>query len=114
VIAFDAHVVKWSLDDNPLPHMARHHIKESSFYGVNTWTVDLVIKLPPKGDDTGLKVNFVGTKEAVQWPAKKSLKDSERGADLWLLEEIHGWLDLQTEGSVDALLFGTLGGVTVV
>lgn len=94
--------------------MARHHIKESSFYGVNTWTIDLVIKLPPGGDETGLKVNFVGTKEAVQWPAKKSLTGSERGADLWLLEEIHGWLELQTGGAVDALLFGTLGGVSVV
>ena len=37
-VAFDAHVLKWDLDDNPPDEYARHHIKEGSFYGHDTWT----------------------------------------------------------------------------
>jgi len=114
VIAFDAHVLKWSLDDNPPPQLARHHIKEASFYGVNTWTFDLVIKLPDEDPKAGLKVNFVGTKENTQWPAKKSLKATGQGEGLQLLEDIHSWLESHSDDSIDALLFGTVGGVAVV
>ncbi|KAF8521632.1 hypothetical protein BU17DRAFT_45701 [Hysterangium stoloniferum] len=114
VIAFDAHVLKWSLDDNPPPQFARHHIKEASFYGVNTWTVDLVMKLPDGDPEAGLKVHFVGTKESTQWPAKKSLKATGQGEGLQLLEDIHSWLKSHSDDSIDALLFGTVGGVTVV
>ncbi|KIJ43580.1 hypothetical protein M422DRAFT_229023 [Sphaerobolus stellatus SS14] len=120
VVAFDAHVLSWSLDNNPPTDFARHHIKEASFYGVNTWSVDIVIKLP-EGEDqhAGLKVNFVGTKEAVQWPSKK--KANELGLikgtdqqDLKFLEEIHAWLEKREDDSVDALLFGTVGGVVII
>ena len=52
----------------------RHHVKEASFYGVDTWSVDLLLQLPKDGSGAGLRVNFVGTKEAVQWPAKKALE----------------------------------------
>ncbi|KAF8576245.1 hypothetical protein K439DRAFT_1640647 [Ramaria rubella] len=114
VIAFDAHVLKWSLDDNPPDQLARHHIKEASFYGVNTWTIDLLIKLPAEGAPKGLKVNFVGTKEAIQWPAKKASKGSDGSTGLQLLEEIHDWLEVKSGGAIDALLFGTAGGVATV
>ena len=39
-VAFDAHVLKWSLDNNPPDEYARHHIKEASIYGHNVWTAD--------------------------------------------------------------------------
>lgn len=107
-------MLRWSLDDNPPPHFVRHHVKEASFYGVDTWSIDLLIRLPEDDSDAGLRVNFVGTKEAVQWPAKRALPDSERCPELRMLEQIHEWLDRQRGGAVDALLFGTVGGITVV
>jgi hypothetical protein len=36
VIAIDAHVLKWTLDDNPPNELAQHHINEASFYGPKT------------------------------------------------------------------------------
>ena len=80
----------------------------------------MVIKLPPSNESyEGLKVNFVGTKEAVQWPAKQKalLKGEVKGndiGDLKLLEDIHVWLEKKNRDSIDALLFGTVGGVVVV
>jgi len=56
VIAFDAHVLKWTLNDNPPDEFARHHIKEASFYGQDTWTVDLTIKHPLSG---ALDVDYI-------------------------------------------------------
>ena len=46
MIAFDAQVIEWELDDYPPTEFARHHIKEASFYGREAWTLDLTIKLP--------------------------------------------------------------------
>src|SRR5882724_9004288 len=45
---------------------------------------------------------------------RRHLKDSDRCPELRMLVQIHEWLDRQSGGSVDALLFGTVGGVTVV
>jgi hypothetical protein len=50
VVAFDAHVLRWMLDENPPDEYARHHIKKASFYGIEDWTVDLVVKVPEVGD----------------------------------------------------------------
>jgi hypothetical protein len=83
VIAFDAHVLAWNLDDNPPDEFVRHHIKEASFYGTNVYAVDLVIKIPvragaaavPSTDREGrLLVNFIGLQENGMWPGKKSVK----------------------------------------
>jgi hypothetical protein len=114
VIAFDAHVLKWTLDDRPPDELARHHIKEASFYGTDTWTVDLVIKhssLAP-----GMAVNYIGIQEKGMWPAKSREKDTEGGHRLamTLFEEFDEWLDKKTGGTVDALLLGCVGGITVV
>lgn len=117
VIAFDAHVLKWSLDNNPPDHLARHHVKEASFYGTDVWNLDLVIKIPQEEDMGGkLKVNFIGTKESVQWPAKKGklIEHEDDRQDLALLENIHTWIKHRTGDSVDAMLFGTLGGIAYV
>jgi hypothetical protein len=114
VVAFDAHVLKWTLDDNPPNEHVRHHIKEGSFYGTDTWTVDLVIKHTPSSP--GLRVNYVGIQEKGMWPGKKSEKDTEGGHRLAmaLFEELDDWLDKKTRGTVDALLLGCVGGVSVV
>ncbi|TFK64946.1 hypothetical protein BDN72DRAFT_846164 [Pluteus cervinus] len=161
VIAFDAHVLEWSLDDNPPDEYARHHIKEASFYGVDSYEVNLVIKDPPSSEGSesqpeGLKINFVGLEERGIWPAKKALLYAEQsdnvhdagasgsssnnnkggaghavvipkqgqvvnegkkprdGVALRFFEELDGWLEVRTGGTVDALLMGCVAGVTVV
>ncbi|TFK34083.1 hypothetical protein BDQ12DRAFT_690347, partial [Crucibulum laeve] len=112
VIAFDAHVLKWSLDDNPPDEHARHHVKEASFYGSDVWSLDLVIKLPENPAESGLSVNFIGLQEKGMWPGKKFVKE-EGGVAMKLFEQLDGWLDEKTGGTVDALLLGCVAGVTV-
>ena len=125
-IALDAHVLKWSLDDNPPDEFARHRIKEASFYGHDTYSFDVVVKVPPPPPGTaeaaagagavargGILVNFVGLQEKGVWPAKKAVK-AYGGAAMELFEELDGWLDEKTGGTVDALLMGCVGGVTVI
>lgn len=105
VIAFDAHVLRWTLDDSPPDEYARHHIKEGSFYGVDTWTVDLVIRIPSPGivastldsdkipsakERAQLKVNFMGVQETAMWPGKShripSTSSSESCSDPYVAE----------------------------
>ncbi|KAJ8519321.1 hypothetical protein ONZ45_g3731 [Pleurotus djamor] len=123
VVAFDAHVLRWTLDGNPPDEYARHHIKEASFYGIDTWSVDLVIKIPtaaslsssssssspyypPPREDGTLKVDFIGIQEKGMWPGKKSVK-AQGGAAMVLFEELDGWLEKETGGRVDATLLGS-------
>lgn len=116
MIAFDAHVLEWSLDNNPPDHHARHFIKEASFYGVDSYTVDMVIKLPnsnPDSDsDSGDKVfvNWVGLEEQGMWPAKKGIKDIA-GLSMQLFEKMDPWIEEKMSGKVDALLMGCVAGV---
>ncbi|KAF8201539.1 hypothetical protein BJ912DRAFT_1019472 [Pholiota molesta] len=115
VIAFDAHVLKWSLDDNPPDEHVRHHIKEASFYGHDTYSFDMVIKVPEGAskEDTGIPVNFIGLQEKGIWPAKKAVK-AQGGLAMQLFELLDAWLEKKTDGKVDALLLGCVGGVTVI
>ncbi|KAI0741328.1 hypothetical protein C8Q80DRAFT_1221427 [Daedaleopsis nitida] len=112
-VAFDAHVLTWTLDNSPPDEYARHHIKEGSFYGYNTWSVDMVIKLQPEADENKLKVNFMGIHEKAMWPAKRAEK-ALGGRAMKLFEEFDGWLERETGGTVDALLLGCVGGVADV
>ena len=114
-IAFDAHVLNWTLDNNPPDEYARHHIKEASFYGEDTWSVDLVLDL--RGDEQlareGLKVNFVGIKETAMWPGKKGEKE-KGGEAMKLFENLDGWIEREMQGTVDMTLLGCVGGVVVI
>ncbi|KAI0794351.1 hypothetical protein C8Q74DRAFT_1365816 [Fomes fomentarius] len=112
-VAFDAHVLKWTLDDNPPDEYARHHIKEASFYNHNTWSVDLVTKLQPGLEDGKVKVNFMGINEKAMWPGKKAEK-ALGGRSMQLFEEFDAWIEREKGGTVDALLLGCVGGVSVV
>ncbi|OJT03270.1 hypothetical protein TRAPUB_6137 [Trametes pubescens] len=116
-IAFDAHVLQWTLDNNPPDEFARHHIKEGSFYGYDTWTVDLVTKLRPDAPgapaDGSVKVNFVGIHEKAMWPGKKAEK-ALGGRAMALFEEFDGWLERETGGTVDAMFLGCVAGVAVI
>ncbi|KII83063.1 hypothetical protein PLICRDRAFT_180757 [Plicaturopsis crispa FD-325 SS-3] len=112
VIAFDAHVLKWTLDDNPPAEYARHHIKEASFYGIDTWSVDLVLQLPASGSPA-LAVNYVGVQEQGMWPAKKAEKEGG-GQAMALFEDFDAWLEEKTGGTVEPLLLGSIGGIAVV
>jgi len=116
VIAFDAHVLEWSLDDNPPDEFAFHRIKEASVYGHDTYSFDLVVKVAPPAAAAaadGIRVNFVGLQEKGVWPAKKAVK-AYGGASMELFEELDKWLDEKTGGTVDALLMGCVGGVMVI
>ncbi|KAF8806834.1 hypothetical protein BYT27DRAFT_7167035 [Phlegmacium glaucopus] len=115
VIAFDAHVLNWTLDGNPPDEHARHHIREASFYGSDTYSFNMIVKLPPpstSGSD-GILVNYIGLQEKAIWPAKKSVK-AEGGLSMILFEELDTWLESKTGGTVDALLIGCVAGVTVI
>jgi len=107
-IAFDAHVLKWTLDNNPPDEYARHHIKEASFYGVDTWNLDLVIKIPDSGRRI-ITVNYVGIKEKAMWPGKMKEK-AEGGRAMALFEDLDNWLEVNKAGTVDATLLGCVGG----
>ncbi|KAH9989914.1 hypothetical protein BJV74DRAFT_922202 [Russula compacta] len=131
VIAFDAHVLRWTLDDAPPNEYTRHHIKEASFFGVDRWSVDLVLE-----GTAPLTVNFIGIDEAAMWPAKKAAAaapaaaaaaaaavggdDEARGSRggrhtvMALFERLDGWLTRETRGRVDVMLLATVGGVVTV
>jgi len=110
VIAFDAHVLKWSLDDYPPDEHTRHHIKEASFHGKDVWTVDLVIKqTSPKP----ISVNFVGIQERAMWPGKARLS-AEGDWSLRLFEKMDAWMDSFTGGTVDAMMLGCVGGIIAI
>jgi hypothetical protein len=115
-VAFDAHVLKWTLDENPPNEYARHHIKEGSFYGYDTWTIDLLVKLPSSSEQSAeqqndqIRVDFVGIHEKAMWPGKKAEKHLG-GHAMKLFEELDDWLDVNTGGTVDATLLGCVGGV---
>ena len=115
-IAFDAHVLKWSLDDSPPAEHARHYIKEASFYGEDTWAVDLVVSLhdDEQEDINGaLRVNYVGIREQAMWPGKKAEK-VEGGEAMQLFERVDDFLETHTGGAVDATFVGCVGGVVVI
>jgi hypothetical protein len=112
VIAFDAHVLAWTLDDSPPDEYARHHIKEASFYGQDMWTVDLTVKLLASSSGP-LKVDFIGIGEKRMWPGKKAEK-AEGGRAMLLFEELDRYVDETTGGTVDVLLLGCVGGETVI
>lgn len=112
-VAFDAHVLKWTLDNNPPDEYARHHIKEGSFYGHDTWTVDMLIKLPPGQSTGGLRIDFVGVHEKAMWPGKKAEKELG-GRAMQLFEEFDTWLEQEKGGTIDATLLGCVGGVAWV
>ncbi|KAI0732187.1 hypothetical protein C8Q72DRAFT_774775 [Fomitopsis betulina] len=112
-IAFDAHVVKWALDDNPPDEYARHHVKEGSFYGHDTWSLSMVVKIPEHEPEAKIAVNFVGIHEKAMWPGKKAEK-AQGGRAMQLFEEFDAWIEKETGGTADALLIGCVGGITAV
>jgi hypothetical protein len=105
-VAFDAHVLQWSLDDKPPDEYARHHIKEASFYGQDTYSFNMVVKDQlASRDGEKIRIDFVGMQEEGIWPAKKAL-GANGGIAMKLFEKLDKWLDKRTHGTVDALLMG--------
>ncbi|KAH0836908.1 hypothetical protein J3R83DRAFT_8723 [Lanmaoa asiatica] len=120
VIAFDAYVLEWTLDNNPPNEFARHHIKEASFYGTDTWTVSMTIKYSPVEDEesatsdvgAALEIDFIGIQEKRMWPGKKAESDGSQAMKLFKIFD--AWIEEKTGGSVDAMLLGCVRGETVV
>ncbi|KAJ3967803.1 hypothetical protein EV361DRAFT_1006474 [Lentinula raphanica] len=119
VIAFDAHVLKWNLDDEPPNEYTRHHVKEASYYGSDTWSIELVIKIPPPSSsdpEAGkITVNFIGLEEEGMWPGKRAIIEgksaSTPGLALKLFSTLDAWITKETGDQVDALLLGCVAGV---
>ncbi|CAE6479620.1 unnamed protein product [Rhizoctonia solani] len=115
VIAFDAWVVNWSLDSPPPHGVARHHIKEASFYGTNEWSIDLEIKVPGLGQGKlthdPLKINFVGIEEKAMWPGKKN---DRAGPAMDLFERTDRWFEEKRGGTEDVMLLGCVAGLAVI
>jgi len=112
-VTFNAHVLEWTLDNNPPNEYSRHYIKEGSFYGHDTWTVDLVVKIPENDPEARIAVNFVGIHEQAMWPGKKAEKELG-GRAMKLFEKFDAWVEEKTGGIVDALLIGCVAGITTV
>jgi len=113
VIAFDAYVLQWTLDDAPPNEYMRHHIKEASFFGVDRWSVDLVLE-----GTAPLMISFIGIDEEGMWPGKKAAAEARgtRGDHemMALFKRLDGWLTRETHGRVDVMLLATVGGVVTV
>lgn len=105
------------MDKNPPNELARHHIKEGSFYEQDVWSVDLVIKIPQPStwstSDGTLRVDFVGIHEKAMWPGKRAEKE-QGGRAMVLFEEFDAWLDNEKGGKIDGTLLGCVGGVAWV
>ncbi|KAF9264544.1 hypothetical protein L218DRAFT_958254 [Marasmius fiardii PR-910] len=111
VIAFDAHVLKWNLDDNPPDEYTRHRVREASFYGSNTWSIDLVVKVEP-GSMGSILVNFIGLEEQGMWPGKKAvMSQGNPGLALRLFEKLDLWMEKRMNGKADTLLLGCVAGI---
>jgi hypothetical protein len=130
-IAFDAHVLQWSLDNNPLPHLGRYHVKDASFYGTTQWELSLVLNATVRASSSGsrgdggeyvwekplITVNFQGIEERGMWPAKKTDYEQAREAEealplsMRLFEQLDRYMHEKTQGAVDVMLLGTIAGV---
>lgn len=104
------------MDEFPPAEHTRHFIKEASFYGEDTWSLDLIISLHDKDMEQntgGLQVNFVGVKETAMWPGKAKEKE-QGGRAMEVFEELDAWLEKRTGGAADVTLLGCVGGVVNV
>ncbi|KAI9455042.1 hypothetical protein F5148DRAFT_409217 [Russula earlei] len=113
VIAFDAHVLQWTLDDAPPNEHTRHHIKEASYFSVDRWSLDLVLK-----GNAPLAINFIGIDEAAMWPAKKAAAGApgteKQHPAMVLFEHLDDWLMRKTHSRVDVMLLAAVGGIVTV
>lgn len=48
VIAFTADVISWDLPSSPERGQVRHHVKEASSYGIDTWELGMTLQLRGK------------------------------------------------------------------
>lgn len=112
VIAFDAHVLSWSLDNSPPPYYTRHHVKEASFYGVDRWTADLVVNATVPDEKPVLRIDFQGVQERGMWPGKKT--DGQGLLSMELFKELDHWLENRTGGAYDTLMMGIVAGTVAV
>jgi len=120
VLAFDAHVLSWSVDDNPQGEFARHFIKAGSFYGVHSYNLSLEVQ---SGDNESIEapllINFIGIREDAMYPgkqvdAKESSLDGALSHPMNLLERLDGYLNREMDSAVDSLLMGCIAGVVRV
>lgn len=113
-IAFDAHILEWSLSGPPLEGYQRYHFKEASFYGTTQWKLDLVLSVSPRHPERSkLQIDFMGIIEKGTWPGKK-LDKHPAGPGIQLLEKLDEHLFKSTDDSVDAMLLSCVGGQVIV
>ena len=125
-IAFDAHVLSWSLDNDPPNHHTRHHVKEASFYGTDSWELPLVLNATtPSSTGEGweiprITVSYQGIQERGMWPAKqKTYEQSLSAGDdvplaMVLFEKLDKFLEDTYSGALDVMLLGTVSGTATL
>lgn len=115
VLAFDAHVLSWSLDTPPPDVHTRHHVKEASFHGEDLWTLELVVRIEEKSAKEGsilggIDISLSGMVESASWPAKKVEWTAARKASkhvpttdvaMQIFSSVSGWMDDETAESTD-------------
>ncbi|KAL1706111.1 hypothetical protein EV121DRAFT_202026 [Schizophyllum commune] len=113
VIAFDAEVLSWDLDNDPPAGRTRHHIKEASFHGVDRWEVELVVR-----DEGDIVIDYVGMQEDGIWPARKARFEMKGGADsplpLRVFDALDTYIIERTAGAVDAMFLGCVSATFTV
>uniref|UniRef100_D8PVI5 Peptide hydrolase n=1 Tax=Schizophyllum commune (strain H4-8 / FGSC 9210) TaxID=578458 RepID=D8PVI5_SCHCM len=113
VIAFDAEVLSWDLDNDPPAGRTRHHIKEASFHGVDKWEVELVVR-----DEGDIIIDYVGIQEDGIWPARKARFEAKGGADsplpLRMFDALDAYIIERTAGAVDAMFLGCVSATFAV
>lgn len=139
VVAFDADLLGW--DVGPLPPPAglqRHHIKEVSRYGIESWDINLLVRLDEDqvaaararganpgfshlvrtneselADPTRLRVDFTALDESGMYPQKAPQHARGVHAHVDTFADIDAFL-LDTHPEVDAMLLPTVAGVALV
>lgn len=66
VIAFDAEILEWDLPSTPPKGHRRHHIKEVSRYGSDTWSVKLTLRIQESEVDDFIQRRVVESESAGQ------------------------------------------------
>ncbi|UZJ56054.1 hypothetical protein CBS101457_005374 [Exobasidium rhododendri] len=139
VIAFDAEILEWDLGMPPPVGFQRHHLKEVSRYGQDSWSVSMLLKLPvdatkstysptskkdsliresqgvPVRDPAKLWIDYSGLIADGMWPQAErlSVQEQSKYPSLSILSRMDNILK-RTHPECDSMLLSVLAAVAQV